>query len=144
VSIYGLTRDSRDTAVERAKRDPAFAKALLDEAVTLFLNEEPETARLVLRDLVNATVGFERLAAATGKPAKSLHRMLSTNGNPSMDNLSLILGVLRKRLRLRRASRTVKAAQERKGDRKTLERKRRPSNGAPAHKGIPAVGDPTH
>jgi DNA-binding phage protein len=92
------------------KRDPAFAKALLDEAVTLFLNGEPDTARLVLRDLVNATVGFERLAAATGKPAKSLHRMLSTNGNPSMDNLALILGVLRKRLRVKLASRAVKAA----------------------------------
>jgi len=92
------------------KRDPAFAKALLDEAVTLFLNGEPDTARLVLRDLVNATVGFERLAAATGKPAKSLHRMLSTNGNPNMDNLSTILGVLRKRLRVKRSTLAVKAA----------------------------------
>jgi DNA-binding phage protein len=105
-----LTRDSRYTVVERVKRDPAFAKALLDEAVTLFLNGEPDTARIVLRDLVNATVGFERLAIATGKPAKSLHRMLSTNGNPSMDNLSAILDVLRKRLRVKLSSRTVKAA----------------------------------
>jgi DNA-binding phage protein len=105
-----LTRDSRYVAVERVKRDPAFAKALLDEAVTLFLNGEPDTARLVLSDLVNATIGFERLATAMGKPAKSLHRMLSTNGNPSMDNLALILGVLRKRLRVKLASRTVKAA----------------------------------
>jgi len=105
-----LTRDSRHTVVERVRRDPAFAKALLDEAVTHFLNGEPDTARVILRDLVNATVGFERLAVTTGKPAKSLHRMLSTNGNPSMDNLSLILGVLRKRLRVKLASRTVKAA----------------------------------
>jgi hypothetical protein len=49
-----LTRDSRRTVVERVRRDPAFAKALLDEAVTLFLNREPDTARLVLRDLVDA------------------------------------------------------------------------------------------
>src|SRR5665213_4003447 len=105
-----LTRDSRYVAVERVKRVPAFAKALRDEAVTLFLNGEPDTARLVLSDLVNATIGFERLATAMGKPAKSLHRMLSTNGNPSMDNLALILGVLRKRLRVKLASRTVKAA----------------------------------
>jgi len=105
-----LTRDSRHTVVGRVKRDPAFAKALLDEALTLFLNGEPETARLVFRDLVNATVGFEELASATGKPAKSLHRMLSTNGNPSMDNLSVILGVLGKRLRVKLGSRTTKAA----------------------------------
>ncbi|HEV3089822.1 MAG TPA: hypothetical protein VGX91_00100 [Candidatus Cybelea sp.] len=105
-----LTRDSKETVIERVRREPSYAKALLDEAVTLFLNGDPETARLVLRDLVNATVGFEQLAAATGKPSKSLHRMLSTNGNPSMDNLSVILGVLRKRLRVKLTGRTVKAA----------------------------------
>jgi hypothetical protein len=47
-----LTRDFKQTMVARAERDPAFAKALLDEAATLFLNGEPETARVILRDLV--------------------------------------------------------------------------------------------
>ena len=93
-----LTRDFKQTVVERAQRDPAFGKALLDEAATLFLNGEPDTARLILRDLVNATVGFEGLAAATAKPSKSLHRMLSENGNPSMDNLAAIFGAVRKNL----------------------------------------------
>jgi len=51
-----LTREFKRTVVERVQRDPAFAKALLDEAATLFLNGEADTARLVLRDLVNATV----------------------------------------------------------------------------------------
>jgi hypothetical protein len=37
---------------------------------------------------VNATPGFEALAAETAKPGKSLHRMLSRKGNPSMDNLA--------------------------------------------------------
>src|SRR5258707_6950912 len=81
------TRSFKHTIVARVKRDPRFANALLDEAATLFLNREPHTARLILRDLVNATVGFEGLAGATGKAAKSLHRMLSTSGNPSMGQL---------------------------------------------------------
>jgi len=105
-----LTRDFKETVVERAKRDPAFAKALLDEAATLFLNGEPDTARLALRELVNATVGFEKLALATGKPAKSLHRMLSKNGNPSMDNLAAIIDVLRRKLRVELDARAVEAA----------------------------------
>jgi DNA-binding phage protein len=105
-----LTRDFKQTIVERVKRDPAFALALLDEAVTLFLNGEPQTARLILRDLVNATVGFEDLAAETAKPAKSLHRMLSTNGNPSMDNLAAILSVVRKKLGVDLKARAIKAA----------------------------------
>jgi len=106
----GLTRDFKETIVERLRRDPEFAKALLDEAATLFLNGEPHTARLILRDLVNATVGFERLAAETARPAKSLHRMLSKKGNPTMDNLAAILRVLRKKLRVDIQARSVKAA----------------------------------
>lgn len=93
-----LTRDFKRTVVDRVQRDPAFGKKLLDEAATLFLNGEPDTARLILRDLVNATVGFEELALATAKPSKSLHRMLSEHGNPSMDNLAAIFGAVRNKL----------------------------------------------
>ncbi|HLI20836.1 MAG TPA: transcriptional regulator [Stellaceae bacterium] len=105
-----LKREFRRTVVERVRREPDFAKALLDEAATVFLNGETDTARLLLRDLVNATVGFEALAAATKKPAKSLHRMLSQNGNPTMDNLAAILNVLRKKLRVEMQAHAVKAA----------------------------------
>ena len=105
-----LTRDFKRTVLARVQRDPAFAKALLDEAATLFLNGEPETARLILRDLVNATVGFEKLAAMTDKPSKSLHRMLSQKGNPSMDNLAAIFDAVRRKLKVGIKVRTVEAA----------------------------------
>ena len=105
----GLTRDYKTTVQARAKRDPAFTQALLDEAITLFLNGEVETAKLVLRDLVNATVGFEMLADEIGKPSKSLHRMLSPAGNPTMENLSAILGALGRKLKLRITARVVSA-----------------------------------
>jgi DNA-binding phage protein len=95
-----LTRDFKKTVVARVARDPDFAKALLDEAATLFLNDEPETARVILRDLVNATVGFEQLAKLTDTPSKSLHRMLSAKGNPSMDNLAAIFGAVGNRLKV--------------------------------------------
>ncbi len=85
MSEVTLTRDFKQTVAERVRRDPAFAKALLDEAATLFLNGEPHTTRLILRDLVNATVGFKGLAAETARPSKSLHPMLSKKGNPRMD-----------------------------------------------------------
>ena len=69
-----LTRDFKQTVVARVQREPAFARALLDEAATLFLNGEPHTARLLLRDLVNATMGFERLAAEIEKPRTPFER----------------------------------------------------------------------
>jgi DNA-binding phage protein len=105
-----LTRDYKETIQNRAQREPEFAAALLDEAVTLFLNGEPETARLILRELVNSTVGFEALAIETEKPSKSLHRMLSANGNPTMDNLTSILSVLRKKLKLAIKVETIPSA----------------------------------
>jgi DNA-binding phage protein len=95
-----LTRNFKHTVVERVQREPAFARALLDEAASLFLNGDPAMARVILRDLVNATVGFEGLAAATERPSKSLHRMLSASGNPNMDNLAAIFDVLRRNLRV--------------------------------------------
>ena len=95
-----LARDFRETVNKRAQNDPEFAAALLDEAVALFFNGEPEMARLVLRGLVNATIGFERLADETSKPSKSLHRMLSAKGNPTMDNLNSIFNVLREKLQV--------------------------------------------
>ena len=100
MTIMALTRDFKETVNTRVHRDPEFANALLNEAIALFLNGEPETARLILRDLVNATVGFEELAVETSKPSKSLHRMLSAKGNPTMDNLTEILTVLRKKLQV--------------------------------------------
>lgn len=93
-----LTRDFKETIQNRVKQDHEFAVALLNEAASLMLNGEPETARLILRDLVNATVGFEELAKTTEKPSKSLHRMLSARGNPTMDNLTAIFKVLREQL----------------------------------------------
>ena len=105
-----LTRNFKQTVIERVERDPQFAKALLDEAATLFLSGEPETARLILRDLINATIGFEQLAEITDKPSKSLHRMLSPRGNPSMDNLAAIFGAVRNWLKVAFDVHTIEAA----------------------------------
>ena len=102
-----LARSSNEIVVQRVQSDAAFAHALLDEAATLFLNGEPEMARLILRDLVNATMGFEQLATLTAKPSKSLHRMLSPTGNPSMDNLAAIFRAIRDRLQVNFEARAV-------------------------------------
>lgn len=104
-----LTRDYRETINKRAQRDPEFAKALFDEAITLFVNGEPDVARLILRDLVNSTVGFEKLAAEANKPSKSIQRMLSAKGNPTMESLTAIFNVLRQKLNVKINVTTVSA-----------------------------------
>ena len=93
-----LTRDYKETIKERAERDSHFAASLMNEAVSSFLAGEPQTARLILRELVNSTIGFELLAKELNKPSKSIHRMLSPKGNPTMDNLTGILSILQSKL----------------------------------------------
>ena len=104
-----LTRDFKDTVAARVQSDPAFAQALLDEAITLFVNGEPEPARLILRDLVNATVGFQALAEEIDKPVKSLHRMLSQSGNPTMTNISAVFAAVKRALNVEVRTQVVAA-----------------------------------
>lgn len=89
-----LTREFKELVVERVRRDEGFRKALLCEALNVCLEGDLATGKIVLRDLVNATIGFEGLGRRLGIPSKSLHRMLSPNGNPSSRNFFAIIGAL--------------------------------------------------
>lgn len=91
-----LTREFKETVRARADRDVAFRAALLSEAVDLLLSGDAQTGKAVLRDYINATVGFERLAEQVGTPAKSLMRMFSAKGNPRADNLFSVISLLQR------------------------------------------------
>jgi len=71
-----LTKDFKDTILARAQRDPAFRKALL-------------------RDYINATIGFEELSQVFDKSSKSLMRMFGPKGNPQASNLFAVIHYLR-------------------------------------------------
>jgi DNA-binding phage protein len=55
------------------------------------------TAKTILRDYINATVGFTELSKETHIPSKSLMRMLGPSGNPRADNLLQIVRLLQQR-----------------------------------------------
>ena len=96
-----LTRDFKDTIQARVRRDPAFRRELLREGLQCFLSGDVETGKSVLRDYINATIGFAELAEATDHSAKSLMRMLSPSGNPQARNLFEIVEFLQRRERVR-------------------------------------------
>ena len=91
-----LTRDFKETVKARAERDVAFREALLTDAVEQLIAGEVEVGKAVLRDYINATVGFEKLAKATGTPSKSLMRMFGPKGNPRANNLLAVIGKLQR------------------------------------------------
>ena len=95
-----LTRPVRETFLRRMRRDPAFREGLLAEGIEAFLRGETEVARSIFRDYVHVTGGFEKLSAATGIGAKTLHRMLGPNGNPTMRHVGAMLAHFTRRHRL--------------------------------------------
>ena len=87
----GLTRDFKETVLARAERDPAFREGLLKEGVECLLSGDVDTGKVVLRDYINATIGFEKLGSLTNKQPKSLMRMFGPGGNPHARNLFEVL-----------------------------------------------------
>src|SRR5580692_4173853 len=92
-----LTRDFKETIRARVARDPRFRKALLRESLESLLAGDTTTAKAILRDYINATVGFIGLSEATHIPSKSLMRMLGPAGNPRADNLFEVVSFLQQR-----------------------------------------------
>jgi DNA-binding phage protein len=96
-----LTREFKETIRARVQRDPKFRKELLREDVESMLTGDIATAKTILRDYINATVGFTELAEATHIPSKSLMRMLGPAGNPRAANLFEVISFLQNREGLR-------------------------------------------
>lgn len=92
-----LTREFKNTVAARAHWDPRFREALFTEALTAYFADDTAVGKTILRDLINATIGFKELAATLKKPSKSLHRMLAPRGNPSTENFFSIVSALQKK-----------------------------------------------
>jgi len=89
--MMALTKDFKDTIQARAQRDPAFRKALLQEGVECLLAGDVDTGKAVLRDYINATIGFEELSQVFGRSSESLMRMFGPTGNPQASNLFAVI-----------------------------------------------------
>lgn len=96
-----LTRDFKETVMERAARDEQYRKGLLAEAVNEILEGNLDVGKAMLRDYINATITFPTLAQKLNKSSKSIHRMLGPNGNPRMDSIVGILRVLQDQERIK-------------------------------------------
>jgi DNA-binding phage protein len=113
-----LTSDFRQTIQARVRRDAAFRKGMLSDAIESLLSGELALGKAMLRDYINATVGFPKLAAHTKLHAKTLHQMFGPKGNPTARNLFDIVAYLQNAEGLRFEVRPARAA--------LLQKKRRP------------------
>jgi hypothetical protein len=105
-----LTTDFRQTMQARATRDPAFGKALFLEAMQNLLQGDIDAGRAGMRDYIRATVEFDKLSVALGRPQKSLMRMFGPTGNPTAENLFGVIGALQSETGVHLKVRVVAAA----------------------------------
>jgi probable addiction module antidote protein len=87
-------RDHKTAIVDRLKADESFRKAYLNEALN---EDEPAVVLSMLRDIVDATRGFTKLAKETGLARQSLYKVLSEKGNPEFGSVWKIVRILRKK-----------------------------------------------
>ncbi len=66
-----LTRSLRETVADRAKASPGFRAALVEDAMQALADGDVETARALLHDVANATLGFQAFARETGIPRRA-------------------------------------------------------------------------
>ena len=89
-----LTRDFKETVQARAQNDAEFRRALLQEGIECLLAGDLEAGKIVLRDYINATIGFEELGTRTERSPKSLMRMFGPSGNPQARNLFHVISCI--------------------------------------------------
>jgi DNA-binding phage protein len=94
--MMAKAKEFKELVQRQAQADKKFAEALLREGIDAMLSGDVETGKTILRDYIKATVGFEKLGAATGAPPKSLIRMFGPRGNPQAKNLFSVIGYLQK------------------------------------------------
>jgi len=92
-----LTIDFKDTIKNRIARDSAFREELLKEGIECLLIGDVDTGKAILRDYINATIGFDALGEVTAKSPKSLMRMFGPKGNPQARNIFEIIAHLQKK-----------------------------------------------
>jgi hypothetical protein len=89
-----LTRNFRETVQARVRSDKKFRRGLLSDAMESLLAGEIDLGREILRDYINATLGFPMLAEKTGLHVKTRHQIFGPKGNPTAVNLFNIIACL--------------------------------------------------
>jgi|DeeseametaMP1786_FD_contig_21_1114878_length_1069_multi_8_in_0_out_0_2 DNA-binding phage protein len=88
-------RYANEIIVEELKNDREFLKVHICHAITSLFNKEFSEGCLMIRDIVNATIGFKELSLKLNKSDKALMQMLAKSSNPTIENLfSIISAVL--------------------------------------------------
>ena len=107
-----LTIEFKEIVRDRIRREPGFGREILRGAIEAFFENEFAVGKLMLRDYINGTIGFRKLASLTGRNEKSLMRMFSEKGNPQTANFFQVIRELQAHTDVELLVRTREAGQK--------------------------------
>jgi DNA-binding phage protein len=84
----------------RRQRDRCSIVVSPPAAIVFHNSAISASAKILLRDVINATVGFAQLGSRIDVPEKSLMRMFGPTGNPRAENLIAVVAALKVECRL--------------------------------------------
>ncbi len=90
-----VTRRSYRDSLRDSLKDPKEAEAYLNAALE---ENDPDLFLVALRNVADAQGGIAKFARKAKLNRESLYRMLSEDGNPQLDSLTQLLGVMGFRL----------------------------------------------
>jgi probable addiction module antidote protein len=91
-----------EAVIQHLREDPEFAAEYLKAA--LEDTDEPKALLVALRRITEARGGFAKVARAAGIQRESLHRALSTRGNPRLSTLVAVMQAVGLRLTVETAT----------------------------------------
>jgi hypothetical protein len=82
-----IMRSVELTVRARLQADPGFRDAMLGEVLDLIQTNDLDVGRAVLRQVIQATLGFDRLGVELGLSARDLVRVFGRRGRPQAQEL---------------------------------------------------------
>jgi len=80
-----------DSLKKLVDENPEMGQQMLEGAVNALFQGEIDEGRILLRQYINATLGFAELGRRLDKDPKNIMRSLGPKGNPTLTNLMAMI-----------------------------------------------------
>ncbi|MNB59997.1 hypothetical protein D3C76_1352220 [compost metagenome] len=87
-----------ELTIQYLKEHPEVSSAALDEVYTMIKNGDVDSAKMMLRMIINMTCGFPAISPEVGRHPKSIMRMLTPDVDPGIKAFMSVVNATRRQI----------------------------------------------